>query len=103
MLWLLVSSPLSSEMNNVDRATDRGEGGNHAIQDSLNLARVIAKAGSGDILPHLKEYQDEMLVRGNEAVNKSRAAAMDEGDGTVLGWTGWSMPATSKASAVEAH
>ena len=65
----------------------RGEGGNHALQDALNLARAIAKSDVHNLSDHIREYQDEMLARSRIAVKKSREAAEDDdGSGTRLGW-----------------
>jgi 2-polyprenyl-6-methoxyphenol hydroxylase-like FAD-dependent oxidoreductase len=68
----------------------RGEGGNNALQDSLNLARAIAKSEPSKILASVKEYQDEMLDRGSKAVKASRAAAADtSGSHTQAAWETW--------------
>ena len=58
----------------------RGEGGNHAIQDGLNLARAIARYEELDVPELLKEYEKEMLRRGREAVLRSREAGLNQDD-----------------------
>ncbi|KAL9079051.1 MAG: hypothetical protein Q9157_002019 [Trypethelium eluteriae] len=63
----------------------RGEGGNHAILDSLNLARALGKSNKEDVKVYLKEYQEEMIARNAEAVTKARFALADEGTGTKHG------------------
>ncbi|OAQ95811.1 hypothetical protein LLEC1_01688 [Akanthomyces lecanii] len=60
----------------------RGEGGIHAMRDSLSLARTITKvAKEGTGLEGWKrgvdEYQKEMLERGVKAVRLSRTAGND--------------------------
>jgi 2-polyprenyl-6-methoxyphenol hydroxylase-like FAD-dependent oxidoreductase len=80
------------------KTLDRGEGGNQAMQDSLNLARALAKSTSDNLLQNLKEYQDEMLERGGKATRASRAAALDSGSGTMSAWASWSGEETSKDS-----
>ena len=59
------------------------------MKDALNLGRALAKVDGTNLLPLLKEYQDEMLLRSGEAVRKSRAATLDDGSGTMEGWTSW--------------
>ncbi|MCJ1360449.1 MAG: hypothetical protein MMC33_010454 [Icmadophila ericetorum] len=63
----------------------RGEGGNNAMMDGINLANVLNKALAFtesmrvgikmDVQATLKKYEAEMLERGREAVLKSRKAA----------------------------
>ncbi|KAH8881892.1 putative monooxygenase [Thozetella sp. PMI_491] len=54
----------------------RGEGGVHAIRDALNLAQTLLKVDKGNteqLKSQLGSYQREMLARGAEAVERSRA------------------------------
>ncbi|MCJ1353666.1 MAG: hypothetical protein MMC33_003653 [Icmadophila ericetorum] len=80
----------------------RGQGGNEAIKDSLNLARAIAKSTKTDFLPALKEYQEEMLVRGGEAVIKSREAIADGGTLTKQVWQSFTSRQRQQPSLTEA-
>ena len=89
MLCLLVSSEHYLTGINDEHALARGEGGNHALQDALNLARALAKAEMGTVLPRLKEYQNEMLERGREAVQNSRRATLDDGSGSAAAFNSW--------------
>jgi 2-polyprenyl-6-methoxyphenol hydroxylase-like FAD-dependent oxidoreductase len=60
------------------------------MKDALNLGRALAKVDGSNTVEVLKEYQDEMLQRTGEAVRKSRTAALDDGKGTMEGWSSWS-------------
>ena len=74
------------------------------MQDALNLARALAHADSDEVLPYLKEYQDEMLERSSKAVRNSRAATGDDGSLSAQGWSAWTKPLNgSSKSAIEAH
>ena len=64
----------------------RGEGGNHALLDALNLARVLAKSNKNTVKINLQEYEDEMLERSAVAVHSSRQAVKDDGSETMRGW-----------------
>lgn len=58
----------------------RGEGGCHAMQDALNLARAVERMDKMDrasVVEGLRAYQEEMLARGNQAVRLS-AVQFDE-------------------------
>lgn len=59
------------------------------MKDALNLGRALAKSDRKNLIESLKEYQDEMLQRSGEAVRKSRAATLDDGKGTIEGWSSW--------------
>ncbi|MCJ1245622.1 hypothetical protein MMC30_002826 [Trapelia coarctata] len=67
----------------------RGEGANHALQDGLKLANVLAEAfgpegpEGPDIADTLEVYEKEMLQRGRDAVLESRAAAENQNPGSV--------------------
>lgn len=54
--------------------------------DAVYLARAIDKSDDASLLPNLKAYQDEVKIRGTEAVIKSRAATQDEGQETEAAW-----------------
>ncbi|KAI9690487.1 MAG: hypothetical protein M1822_009450 [Bathelium mastoideum] len=54
-----------------------GQGGNNAMQDALNLARMLSKSNANDVALHIKAYQDEMLARSAVSVKASRQAAED--------------------------
>ncbi|KAK9420619.1 putative Monooxygenase [Seiridium unicorne] len=59
----------------------RGEGGVHALRDALSLAKTVAKIGNDErktILNAVGDYQREMVKRGVEAVQRSRAVARKE-------------------------
>ncbi|KAK6071964.1 FAD binding domain protein [Seiridium cupressi] len=59
----------------------RGEGGVHALRDALNLAKTVAKIENDErktILDAVGDYQREMVKRGVEAVQRSRAVARKE-------------------------
>lgn len=52
----------------------RGEGGCHAMQDALNLARAVEtmdKADRASVVEGLGAYQEEMLARGAKATRLS--------------------------------
>ena len=73
------------------------------MQDALNLARAIANSEPDGLLLNLKNYQDEMLKRGNEAVRKSRIATEDDGSSTASGWGSWGKRVDQEAPTIEAH
>ncbi|KAK6070675.1 FAD binding domain protein [Seiridium cupressi] len=63
------------------RVRFRGEGGVHALRDALSLAKTVAKIGNDErktILDAVGDYQREMVKRGVEAVQRSRAVARKE-------------------------
>ena len=68
------------------------------MQDALNLARALGKSDRANLQTQLKEYQDEMLKRGAEAVRNSRAAATDSGRLTREGWAHWRSQQDEEAS-----
>ena len=63
-------------------APARGEGGNHALQDALNLGRALGRSNKDNVFAMLDEYQQEMLTRSAKAVIASREASQDNGEGT---------------------
>ena len=83
--------PLIHEGSTADNLQVRGEGGNHALQDGLNLARAISEAKGSDVPSMLKAYEKEMIPRASEAVTNSRKAAEDRdalGSRIRAGWVG---------------
>ena len=53
--------------------------------DAMNLAKALAKSSPHNILGNLKEYQDEMLLRGAKAVRESRIVASNPGPIIIWG------------------
>ncbi len=71
----------------------RGEGGVHAMRDSLRLAQAIGQidrdgAAADDVAVArlLAEYQDEMLARSVKAVRQSRGEWKSEPGQERVGW-----------------
>lgn len=61
----------------------RGEGGCHAMQDALNIARAVEKMDKSDrasIVEGLRAYQEEMLARGALATRLSATQFNEEMD-----------------------
>ncbi|ETS75270.1 hypothetical protein PFICI_12214 [Pestalotiopsis fici W106-1] len=59
----------------------RGEGGVHAMRDALELAEAIDRCGNDGgetILENIAAYQEHMMRRGVEAVQKSRGQVRDD-------------------------
>ncbi|KAI9686293.1 MAG: hypothetical protein M1820_010667 [Bogoriella megaspora] len=67
----------------------RGEGGDHALRDAINLSRALANSTNDDLVKHLRGYQDEMLARTTPSVILSRAAALDDCSATRKAMEGW--------------
>lgn len=67
---------------------NRGQGANHALTDAFNLANALqdSYAEADKLFTNLQLYQEEMVHRGREEVQKSWAASLDAGDTTLKGW-----------------
>ncbi|KAK9772520.1 putative fad binding domain protein [Seiridium cardinale] len=74
-------SPLSISRSLLTSTRVRGEGGCHAIQDALSLARALTRINKYDdqgIKAIVGCYEKEMLERGAEAARLSQAAFAKE-------------------------
>ena len=82
----------------------RAEGGNHAMQDALNLARAVAGAGAGaeGIAEALQGYQAEMLKRCKPAVEGSRKAGVDTAGTQPAEYVPWAKRDALKSGGVQA-
>lgn len=62
---------------------DRGQGGNHSIQDALNLVRAWTKIASRNVTraQEVANYEEELINRGREEVQLSVKTAL-----TVHNW-----------------
>lgn len=73
----MTSSPRLLNATYLTQLLVRGEGGVHAMQDGMKLARAIAQIDGNNlesIKEHLGAYQEEMLARGGRAAQLSRLA-----------------------------
>ena len=63
--------------------TDRGQGGNHSVQDVLNLVSVLKKTelGGASRAEEIARYEEELIRRGKEEVQISVQTAL-----TVHNW-----------------
>lgn len=87
MEFVLYFRLYSSEINELKNILVRGEGGCHAIQDALNLGRALSSSSKEDVTAALPNFQKEMLQRGNEAVQRSRAVlGIGSGTNTDTAW-----------------
>ncbi|KAI1103393.1 putative monooxygenase [Jackrogersella minutella] len=84
----------------------RGEGGVHAIRDSLNLGKILGRLNLnelGDMESHLSPYHKEMLERGAAAVRSSRnAQRVNSGwKGKSVAWGQVAVPAPEEHVTLE--
>lgn len=62
--------------------TVRGEGGNHAMKDGMQLVELIDE-GCTNARALVRKYEQVIIERGREAVQQTRFAAMDWDKGMV--------------------
>lgn len=62
--------------------TARAEGANHAIQDAIELGKLLA-TNEGPTETLLRRYEKSMIDRGRRAVLATRARTLDWSNATV--------------------
>ena len=76
-------------------STVRGDGGNNAMKDAVNLIRQISKSDGTNLLQLVREYEKEMLPRAKEIVQLSRCGRTDEDEAVKEGLNIWKLSTTS--------
>ncbi|KAJ3541420.1 hypothetical protein NM208_g4621 [Fusarium decemcellulare] len=73
----------------------KGEGGNHAMKDAIDFVSLL-DSGIDDVSVLIKAYEELMLKRARDAVERTRAAAMDWVNHSTKGAWQEKLKATSK-------